>query len=134
MLLCSLVVVSVTAGGCPARNANAATIEDATSAPADRREFAWEEATIAQLQARMVSGTLDSQRLTRADLDRIAAIDDAGPRLKVGIVFMGAAWSEAKLIGYAFGYEQGTRARKPPTFAPSIGTSATTAPQEVDVR
>ena len=54
--------------------------------------------------------------------------------LPVGIVFLGPAWSEAKLIGYAFGYEQATHARKPPTFAPSIGASTATAPQEVDVR
>lgn len=71
MLFCSLVVVSVTAGSCSARNTNAATTENATSAPADRREFAREEATLT---------------------------------------------------------------RRPPTLAPLIGTSTTTAPQEVDVR
>jgi amidase len=40
--------------------------------------------------------------------------------LPVGIVFMGPAWSEATLIGYAYGYEQATHARKPPTFAPTV--------------
>lgn len=40
--------------------------------------------------------------------------------LPVGIAFMGSAWSEAALIGYAYAYEQATHARKPPTFAPTV--------------
>ena len=40
-----------------------------------------EEATIAQLQARMQSGELSSHALVQEYLDRIAALDDAGPRL-----------------------------------------------------
>lgn len=51
--------------------------------------------------------------------------------LPVGIAFMGAAWSEAKLIGYAFAFEQATHARRPPTFAPSIDM---TAPRRRDGR
>ncbi len=98
LLFCSLVVVSVTAGSCSAHDTNAATTENATSAPADRREFAWEEATIAQLQARMASGTLDSQRLTRAYLDRIAAIDDAGPMLNAVIELNPDAMREAAAL------------------------------------
>ncbi len=47
--------------------------------------FEFEEATVAQLQARMAAGTLDSQRLTRAYLDRIAALDDRGPTLNAVI-------------------------------------------------
>src|SRR5690606_13233719 len=43
--------------------------------------FAFEEATIAELQAKMQDGSLDSRTLVRAYLDRIAAIDDAGPTL-----------------------------------------------------
>ena len=40
--------------------------------------------------------------------------------LPVGLLFMGAAWSDAKLLKYAFAFEQRVRARRPPTFQPSI--------------
>jgi amidase len=36
--------------------------------------------------------------------------------LPVGLSFVGPAWSDGKLIGYAYGYEQATRRRKPPRF------------------
>ncbi|HLH40291.1 MAG TPA: amidase [Bryobacteraceae bacterium] len=39
--------------------------------------------------------------------------------LPVGISFFGSARSEVKLIKYAFAFEQATKARKPPSFAPS---------------
>src|SRR5690606_18576883 len=39
------------------------------------------DATIAGLQAKMQDGSLDSHTLTQAYLDRIAALDDAGPML-----------------------------------------------------
>ncbi len=41
--------------------------------------------------------------------------------LPVGITFFGAAWSEAKLIGYAYAFEQATHARKAPAFLPHVG-------------
>jgi amidase len=37
--------------------------------------------------------------------------------LPVGISFIGTAWSEAKLIGLAYGYEQAANHRQPPRFA-----------------
>ena len=38
--------------------------------------------------------------------------------LPVGISFFGRAWSEAKLIGYAYAYEQASKRRVKPAFAP----------------
>src|SRR5690606_18170503 len=57
--------------------------------------FAFEEATIAELQAKMQEGSLDSRTLTRAYLDRIAAIDDAGPMLGAVIELNPRAMEEA---------------------------------------
>ena len=47
--------------------------------------FAFEEADIASLQAKMADGSLSSRALTQAYLDRIAALDDAGPKLNAVI-------------------------------------------------
>jgi amidase len=40
--------------------------------------------------------------------------------LPIGVSFFGRAWSEPKLIALAYAYEQATRHRKPPTFAPTV--------------
>ena len=98
LLSCSLAVASATVGGCSVRITNAATIEDAAAASTDRNGLAVEEATVAQLQARMGSGTLDSQQLTRAYLDRIATIDDAGPMLNAVIEVNPDAMREAAAL------------------------------------
>lgn len=47
--------------------------------------FAFEETDIATLQAKMADGSLSSRTLTQAYLDRIAAVDDAGPMLNAVI-------------------------------------------------
>jgi amidase len=44
--------------------------------------------------------------------------------LPIGISFFGRAWSEPTLIKVAYAYEQATKHRKPPTFAPTADTSA----------
>jgi amidase len=36
--------------------------------------------------------------------------------LPVGLSFMGGAFSEGKLLGYAFAYEQATRHHRPPQY------------------
>ena len=41
--------------------------------------------------------------------------------LPVGISFFGRAWSEPKLLGIAFAFEQATKARRPPTYPATIG-------------
>src|SRR5205814_4727581 len=39
--------------------------------------------------------------------------------LPIGISFFGRAWSEPTLIKLAYAYEQATKHRRPPTFAPT---------------
>ncbi|MBX3710620.1 MAG: amidase [Lysobacter sp.] len=58
--------------------------------------FAFEEATVDDLQARMRDGTLDSATLTRGYLERIAALDDAGPTLGAVIELNPDALREAE--------------------------------------
>jgi amidase len=43
--------------------------------------------------------------------------------LPVGISFFGRAWSEPTLIKIAYAFEQATRHRQPPTFAPTADTA-----------
>jgi amidase len=43
--------------------------------------------------------------------------------LPVGLSFIGRAWSEPTLIKLAFAYEQATRLRRPPAFAPTADLS-----------
>jgi len=44
--------------------------------------------------------------------------------LPVGLSFIGPAWSEARLLALGYAYEQASHARKPPTYIPSLETTA----------
>jgi amidase len=46
------------------------------------------------------------------------AFDDDLP---IGLSFLGRAWEEPKLLGFAFAFEQGTNARHSPRFRPQVG-------------
>ncbi|KAF1709484.1 amidase [Pseudoxanthomonas kalamensis DSM 18571] len=65
-----------------------------TESPTD---FVYAELDIADLQARMQRGELDSRTLTQAYLDRIAAVDQAGPQLHAVIEVNPDAMKEATL-------------------------------------
>lgn len=48
--------------------------------------------------------------------------------LPVGLSFIGEAWSEAKLLSFAYAYEQRANARVRPTYAPTITAPETLRP------
>lgn len=60
--------------------------------------FPFEETTVAELSRRMTAGELTARALTQAYLDRIAAIDRAGPRLNSVIEINPRALDEAAAL------------------------------------
>ncbi len=52
--------------------------------------------------------------------------------LPLGLTFMGAAYSEAQLIGFAYAFEQAAHARVPPAFPPRIELTASIPSQPSD--
>ena len=40
--------------------------------------------------------------------------------LPIGVSFLGPAWSEAKLLGLGFAFEQASKARREPEFLPNV--------------
>jgi amidase len=43
--------------------------------------------------------------------------------LPLGLAFMGRAWSEPELLGFAYAFEQATKSRKPPQYRPTLGAT-----------
>ena len=76
----------------------ASPAEAAKPAQAAAPAFAFEEASIADLQAKMAAGTLTSHALAQAYLDRIAAIDRAGPAINAVIELNPDALKEADAL------------------------------------
>ncbi|MDR0184891.1 amidase [Lysobacter arvi] len=81
-----------------ARAGNVPPAKATAAAAAPRDGFAFAEVGIDELQARMGRGELTSHALTQAYLDRIAAIDDAGPTLNAVIELNPAALKDADAL------------------------------------
>ncbi|MFT4197249.1 MAG: amidase [Pseudoxanthomonas sp.] len=75
--------------------AGAPVATPAQAVASDPAEFLYAEQSIADLQARMASGELDSRTLTRAYLERIARIDRTGPALHAVLALNPQAMAEA---------------------------------------
>lgn len=83
----------------PAAPANApVSAEKPAAAATPQTAFAFDEADVAGLRTRMEKGELTSHALTQAYLDRIAAIDDAGPQLNAVIETNPDALKEADAL------------------------------------
>jgi amidase len=91
-----LAIAACLLAGCQTAPAPAAgTPAAAAVAASDPTAFAHAEASVAGLQAEMDAGRLTSRALTQAYLDRIAAVDDAGPTLNAVIELNPDALREA---------------------------------------
>ncbi|AMW03893.1 amidase [Gemmatimonas phototrophica] len=79
-LATSSVAAAGLAVGASAAPAEASSVVE--NAPDQPKPFAFDEATVGELTARMQRGSLTSRALTAAYLERIAAVDRAGPTLR----------------------------------------------------
>ena len=84
-LILPLAIPLLLLAGCRQASQAPSTATTSAVAGAASTPFAHEEASVAALQKQMAAGTLTSHALTRAYLDRIASIDDAGPMLNAVI-------------------------------------------------
>ncbi|GAB3360514.1 amidase [Lysobacter tyrosinilyticus] len=91
----SIAVIAALSGCERVRDLAAPAAKKEPSGAATTGDFAFTEASVADLSARMARGELDSHTLTQAYLDRIAAIDDAGPKLNAVIELNPDALKEA---------------------------------------
>lgn len=96
LILAALVAATVACDRVSMPNLSVSDTDGASApAPADD-DFAYAEVDVSTLQASMSRGELSSRALTQAYLDRIAAIDDAGPRLNAVIETNPLALQEAE--------------------------------------
>jgi amidase len=51
-----------------------------------------------------------------------------GEGLPVGLQILGRAWDDARIISYAYAYEQATRYRRPPASTPPLTPMLVSAP------
>lgn len=103
MRLALLALALLAATGCQPRDAAEkiaapTPTKPGTPAASTVPAFAFDEADIAGLQQRMAKGDLTSHALTQAYLDRIAAIDKAGPTLNSVIELNPRALAEADAL------------------------------------
>jgi amidase len=96
-LLLALTLTLTACDRVPVPSTEAPTATRAATAPVPPTDFRFAEMDISDLQARMHAGELDSRTLTQAYLDRIAAIDKAGPQLNAIIELNPDALKEAAL-------------------------------------
>lgn len=89
--------LAIGVGGCERGGDSASVLAVQAAGPEAIKpaDFAFTEATIGDLSARMAQGELSSHALTQAYLDRIATIDDAGPTLNAVIELNPDALKEA---------------------------------------
>ena len=80
----------------------------------------------------MINGAHAIIYSTKPDADRAVLRDVGWPALTVpmgftldsmpaGLEFLGRAFSEPRLFGFAYAYEQATKHRRPPTTTPALG-------------
>ena len=86
------------ASSCQAEQGAATGTADETAAAAGSDDFALLEATVTDLQNMMEEGTRTAKDITQLYLDRIAAIDDAGPGLNTVIEINPDALSIAETL------------------------------------
>lgn len=96
-LLLALTLTLIACDRVPVPSTQAPTATQAATAPVPPTDFLFAEMDISDLQARMHAGELDSRTLTQAYLDRIAAIDKAGPQLNAIVEINPDALKEAAL-------------------------------------
>ncbi|MBF6025735.1 amidase [Lysobacter niastensis] len=94
----SLLFVATLLAVLPACQRDADATASAPATPSLATSFAYSEIGIGELQSRMERGALSSRALTQAYLDRIAVVDDAGPKLNAVIELNPDAIREADAL------------------------------------